>query len=466
MPIFMFAVVGTIISSFLTGITVYYSTKYSSTAPTFPFLESLQFGVLISSIDPIAILSVLSSLNITDKDTLYILVFGESLLNDGIVITLFKSLMNVSTESLDSGFVLNVIADFAINCFFPMAVALVFGAMCLTYFWLLRENLNYAMEVASFFIWALIPYYICDALELSGIIALVTIGFFMDIYIGIDDVNEAMFSNQPNTIELINFPQESELTNNDISAIDHDAFSTLYISADDIQNIENVPPKRNIIAQNNDASAMSDDNTYATKNLTFPVFKYKMSSTAYKHVRFVAYLLASISEDIIFAYLGVFLFSSRYDWNVQLIIISILSCVISRIIMVVLVANIIWHFHILCRYCCKHNYNGHYHNDYEDWRENINHRNVDAVNDKREISKAIEELQSKPLQIVLVLSGLRGAVSFALAESMPIFDEDTGTGTYLKKEIKAMTSSAIIFTIFVFGGSAHYILKRLGVNQS
>jgi NhaP-type Na+/H+ or K+/H+ antiporter len=55
-------------------------------------VEALTFGALISSIDPIAVLSVLSNMGMTDTDTIYVLIFGESLLNDGVAIVLFETL--------------------------------------------------------------------------------------------------------------------------------------------------------------------------------------------------------------------------------------------------------------------------------------------------------------------------------------------------------------------------------------
>lgn len=74
--IFMFSVFGTVISTFTAGLLVHYVSSLS-TAQTFPMLDSLVYGALISSIDPVAILSVLSSLNMDQKDTVFILVFGE-----------------------------------------------------------------------------------------------------------------------------------------------------------------------------------------------------------------------------------------------------------------------------------------------------------------------------------------------------------------------------------------------------
>ena len=50
------------------------------------------FGSLISSIDPVATLSILAGVGVSQTDTLYTLVFGESLLNDGVAIVLFEVL--------------------------------------------------------------------------------------------------------------------------------------------------------------------------------------------------------------------------------------------------------------------------------------------------------------------------------------------------------------------------------------
>eukprot|EP00588_Corethron_pennatum_P023889 CAMPEP_0194324302 /NCGR_PEP_ID=MMETSP0171-20130528/27305_1 /TAXON_ID=218684 /ORGANISM="Corethron pennatum, Strain L29A3" /LENGTH=154 /DNA_ID=CAMNT_0039083167 /DNA_START=93 /DNA_END=557 /DNA_ORIENTATION=- len=68
----------------------------------------------------------------------------------------------------------------------------------------------------------------------------------------------------------------------------------------------------------------------------------------------------------------------------------------------------------------------------------------------------------KKTQLVIFFSGLRGAMSFALVENIPLYDIVTGKGSRYKPELKAMTSSCIFFTIFLFGGSTYYLLQDLG----
>ena len=70
------------------------------------------------------------------------------------------------------------------------------------------------------------------------------------------------------------------------------------------------------------------------------------------------------------------------------------------------------------------------------------------------------------MQLVLIFAGLRGAMSFALVEHIPMFDTTTGQGSRFKPELKSMTSASVIFTVFVLGGATPYLLERLGYSLS
>ena len=87
-------------STLLSAAIVYYGTAYFNFCANIPFVESLAFGALISSIDPIAVLSVLNNMGMSDKDPIYVLIFGESLLNDGVAIVLFQTLVHFMDEKI------------------------------------------------------------------------------------------------------------------------------------------------------------------------------------------------------------------------------------------------------------------------------------------------------------------------------------------------------------------------------
>jgi hypothetical protein len=77
-PILTLAIFGTGFSALGIGMLTYKLSAWGA-QPHLPLLESLLFGSLMSSIDPVATLSILSSVGVTQGDTLYTLIFGESL---------------------------------------------------------------------------------------------------------------------------------------------------------------------------------------------------------------------------------------------------------------------------------------------------------------------------------------------------------------------------------------------------
>ena len=65
------------------------TTSFLSSATSFSMIECVAFASLISSTDPVSTLAVFQSLRV--DPTLFYLVFGESVLNDAIAITVSSS---------------------------------------------------------------------------------------------------------------------------------------------------------------------------------------------------------------------------------------------------------------------------------------------------------------------------------------------------------------------------------------
>ena len=59
------------------------------TGSKFSLLETFIFASLISAVDPVTVLAVLEEVNVAEQ-VLYIIVFGESLMNDAV------SVVNIS----------------------------------------------------------------------------------------------------------------------------------------------------------------------------------------------------------------------------------------------------------------------------------------------------------------------------------------------------------------------------------
>lgn len=519
--IMVFAVFGTLLSSFITGAATYYSAKYFG-EENLSILDSLVFGSLISSIDPVAILSVLTSLKMSETDTIYILVLGESLLNDGIAITLFKSLIqqyqSKSTVTVDD--ILGSIADFLIISFGSFAIGLACGVACLCYFHLNSSILHPVMEVASFFLWAVVPYWMCEAFDWSGIVAIVVMGFFMDIYLRPGwDPADLELEEQRRLLMIANSPTRQHqysgrfeppymqgLEYYNWEDDERDGRFRFRGTAVDIPrpHLAQIPPQPpappipmeaktrqesesaktnkadNLAAKDGDADTVAGNSLTTNPSIQAILMKrefVRMSREADDHVRFVAHILSSLSENAIFAYLGLFLFSSKYKWDAILCSIGVASCILSRAFMVVVASWVIWYIHVFRQRAGCHKGAGQYCID-ETNQPNPCNRNADMdfVQEKESkeesvdplrtpISKSARALSNYKVQVVLILAGLRGAVSLALVENVPIYNGVTGVGSRNKSLLKAMTSSAIIFTIFVLGGGAYYILKWLDISS-
>ncbi|KAL3823950.1 hypothetical protein ACHAXA_007921 [Cyclostephanos tholiformis] len=511
--IMVFAVFGTLISSFITGAAVYYSAKYFGDVQL-TILDSLVFGSLISSIDPVAILSVLTSLKMNETDTIYILVLGESLLNDGIAITLFKSLCQQygSTATVTMDDILGSVADFMIISFGSCAIGLLCGVFCLCYFHLNFSIMNPVMEVASFFLWAVVPYWMSEALGWSGIVAIVVMGFFMDIYLrpGWDPASLELEERHRQLMIAQSFALPAHMTPkkgggneycmwDDDDRSDADKFRFRGTAVDIPPRLslarmaseakQQPPPQpdttrqfNSLFSKENDGDTVAAVSMTTNPNIRAILMKrefVQLSREADEHVRFVAHILSSLSENAIFAYLGLFLFSSKYKWDAVLCSIGVTSCIMSRAIMVIFASWFIWYMHVFrqragCQKvalstCVEEatveskdtNLNGGTSGSSDE--VNCRKNDIDPLN--MPVSKSARALSNYKVQVVLILAGLRGAVSLALVESIPIYNGVTGIGSKNKPLIKAMTSSSIIFTIFVLGGGAYYILKWLDISS-
>ncbi|XP_056660842.1 sodium/hydrogen exchanger 5 isoform X4 [Monodelphis domestica] len=88
--ILTYAVVGTLWNSFTTGAALWGVQQAGLMASTVQadLLDFLLFGSLISAVDPVAVLAVFEEVHV--NETLFIIVFGESLLNDAVTVVLYK----------------------------------------------------------------------------------------------------------------------------------------------------------------------------------------------------------------------------------------------------------------------------------------------------------------------------------------------------------------------------------------
>jgi len=405
-PVVMFAVFGTFISAVITGFIVYGITSAGSWMTTIPLLDSMIFGALISSIDPVATLSILDSLGVSDTNILYVVVFGESILNDGVSIAMFDSLvmhLQGHNATLNHEIVAQSTRHFFKVSGISVGIGLGIGLLSTFWFWALRGRQSPVTEVGTFFCFALLAYYISDSLEASGIVSIMTTGFFMDIYVRgyhltEDDLNREMI-------------QEGR------------------------ERLDTTLPTREVHAVGRPRCFLP---TFSDLRIMFSGVGL-MSYRAKVHVGFVGDVISNLFETAIFVYLGLFLFSNKKWDDVPLILTGVFACVVSRVAMIgcvsLVINSCVWIRGFVTR---KLNV---------DPAEPLPLENGGGYIDRN-------------MQLILLFSGVRGAVSLALAENIPLYDGVTKHGSQYKPALKAMTSSSIIFTVFVFGASTYFTLKR------
>uniref|UniRef100_A0A0D6R2Z6 Sodium/hydrogen exchanger n=1 Tax=Araucaria cunninghamii TaxID=56994 RepID=A0A0D6R2Z6_ARACU len=179
--IMTFAILGTFISSIVTGILVYLGGLFFLMY-RLPFQESVMFGALISATDPVTVIAIFQELGCDTN--LYALVFGESVLNDAVAISLYRTMLSVRQHESTNKHLLIVAWRFLETFFGSMstgvAVALC-SALLFKYAELGVDNLQ-NLECCLFVLFPYLSYMLAEGSGLSGIVAILFCGIVMKHY--------------------------------------------------------------------------------------------------------------------------------------------------------------------------------------------------------------------------------------------------------------------------------------------
>lgn len=174
-----FAILGTLLASIVTGVLVYLG-GVVFLMYRLPFVECLMFGALVSATDPVTVLSIFQELG-TDMN-LYALVFGESVLNDAMAISLYRT-MSLVRSHVSSNFFL-VIVRFLETFAGSMSSGVGVGftsALLFKYAGLDIDNLQ-NLECCLFVLFPYFSYMLAEGLGLSGIVSILFTGIVMKQY--------------------------------------------------------------------------------------------------------------------------------------------------------------------------------------------------------------------------------------------------------------------------------------------
>ena len=119
------ALIGTLLSSIVVGTGLYFLGISGYTSVSLTLQEAIAFAALISSTDPVSTLSAFSQLKA--DPTLFYLVFGESILNDSICVTLFRGAIKLVGKDLQVYDVLMASLECALSFVFSCALGYLSG---------------------------------------------------------------------------------------------------------------------------------------------------------------------------------------------------------------------------------------------------------------------------------------------------------------------------------------------------
>ncbi|XP_021925908.1 sodium/hydrogen exchanger 7 isoform X3 [Zootermopsis nevadensis] len=211
--ILTFALIGTTISSFVVGALMYgFTYLMPNLKGSFTFLDTLYFGALISSTDPLTILAIFNDLHVDVN--LYALVFGESVLNDAVAIVLSGSIQNYGEryQSGTGGFETQAFFRALGDFFGIFTLSLLIGALMgcitaiLTKFTHVRDFP--LLESALFVLMSYSTFLIAEASELTGVVAVLFCGICQAHYT-YNNLSPDSRSRTKKLFELLNFLAEN-----------------------------------------------------------------------------------------------------------------------------------------------------------------------------------------------------------------------------------------------------------------
>ncbi|XP_048796677.1 sodium/hydrogen exchanger 3 isoform X2 [Lagopus muta] len=181
--ILLYAVIGTVWNAATTGLSLYgvYRTGIMGHLDS-GLLDFLLFGSLIAAVDPVAVLAVFEEVHV--NEVLFIIVFGESLLNDAVTVVLynvFESFVAIGPENVTGTECVKGIVSFFVVSLGGTLVG-IFFAFLLSLVSRFTKHVR-IIEPGFVFIISYLSYLTAEMLSLSAILAITFCGICCQKYV-------------------------------------------------------------------------------------------------------------------------------------------------------------------------------------------------------------------------------------------------------------------------------------------
>ncbi|XP_053404258.1 sodium/hydrogen exchanger 1-like [Mercenaria mercenaria] len=172
--IIMFSVVGTVIACFSIGLSLVGLAKAGAMEdPQATPVQILVFSALIVAVDPVAVLAIFQEVGVNNM--LYFIVFGESLLNDGVTVVIYNVMQIYSRmDTIEADQIVLGIVKFFVVVFGGIFIGVAIGLISsfLTKF----TNSVKVVEPIIIFGFAYQSYILAEMFHFSGIISIIGCG--------------------------------------------------------------------------------------------------------------------------------------------------------------------------------------------------------------------------------------------------------------------------------------------------
>ncbi|XP_040278244.1 sodium/hydrogen exchanger 4-like [Bufo bufo] len=182
--IITWSVMGTLMNAFGIGLSLYGICQIKAfELSNVSLLQNLLYGSLISAVDPVAILAVFEEVSVNEQ--LNMIIFGESLLNDGITVVLYNIFISFNQmqtyEQIEPVDILAGIGRFFVVGIGGVFFGIIFGflAAFITRF---TRNIT-SIEPLLVFMFSYLSYLSAETFYLSGILAITACAMTMKKYI-------------------------------------------------------------------------------------------------------------------------------------------------------------------------------------------------------------------------------------------------------------------------------------------
>uniref|UniRef100_A0A914DW08 Sodium/hydrogen exchanger n=1 Tax=Acrobeloides nanus TaxID=290746 RepID=A0A914DW08_9BILA len=177
-----FALINTGFNVIMIGLSLYLVSLTGVFAVDMNLLDLLLFGSLIADVDPVAVIVIFEDMNV--NELLYISVFGESVLNDGISVVLYRMLLTFvdigSSNIITRDYILGFISFFVVA--FGGIIIGVISAFVASFLTKFTSNVPIVNPVIVVLL-SFCSYWICELTGLSSILGIVFCGVAIRPYI-------------------------------------------------------------------------------------------------------------------------------------------------------------------------------------------------------------------------------------------------------------------------------------------